>query len=544
MTLPAFSDGRNPANPHAALRLHNARRMRFTVALALVAAVVLGLGAAARAQSTPSTTVTPTTCTGLLAGDPIGLAFPDSNGNLQSVATQWVPFVFNRAECECATTDVVLQLQLKPMALPLGTNAVNQLWLGNSCDNYSTRTLNTVCQQQMTNDIGPTSFNNGAPTDANGFVDIHIPARPLTTIGQTGAACSQTQVQNDIFVYSITSGNPSSPDAECHLALTEQLQGSAPAQNLSAQSGDSAVTVNWSAPAVSSLQPYWYQILCADSCGNPVAGHGGTLGYSVCLNGQLFRRPLPTASSLGTTTTDDGGVTPTDLLAAASLPNSGLGTEATGADGGNSDAGSCGAVSMDMGFTDGGTPVFPFGTLDPKFLCGNVIMQQGTGNYSSRITGLTNGQTYFFAVVAIDQWGNPNLSEVVQGTAAPTEDLYRRYWDEGGRAHGFCFIATAAFGSYEDRYVKVLRQFRDEVLLPTESGREFVDWYYANSPPVADFIARHKSARIGTQLALWPIIGAAAFWLYTSTWLKLLLLVGVVALVLRRRRIRRARQLA
>ena len=53
---------------------------------------------------------------------------------------------------------------------------------------------------------------------------------------------------------------------------------------------------------------------------------------------------------------------------------------------------------------------------------------------------------------------------------------------------GRCFIATAAFGSYEAPEVKVLRRFRDSVLKRTETGRSFVAFYYKNSPRWVEFM--------------------------------------------------------
>ncbi len=74
---------------------------------------------------------------------------------------------------------------------------------------------------------------------------------------------------------------------------------------------------------------------------------------------------------------------------------------------------------------------------------------------------------------------------------------------------GGCFIATAAYGSYLHPFVKVLRAFRDKVLLVSPPGRSFVKWYYSVSPPIADVIARHNALKAAVRIALLPAIGLA-----------------------------------
>lgn len=76
---------------------------------------------------------------------------------------------------------------------------------------------------------------------------------------------------------------------------------------------------------------------------------------------------------------------------------------------------------------------------------------------------------------------------------------------------GSCFIATAAYGSYLDPHVVVLRRFRDRVLLATAPGRAFVDFYYATSPPVADFIRDSAVLRAAVRAALTPVVYALAY---------------------------------
>ncbi len=76
----------------------------------------------------------------------------------------------------------------------------------------------------------------------------------------------------------------------------------------------------------------------------------------------------------------------------------------------------------------------------------------------------------------------------------------------GSGGKGGCFIATAAYGSYLDPHVEVLRGFRDDVLMENPLGRSFVDFYYMVSPPMADFIARHETLRTAARIVLTPIV--------------------------------------
>ncbi|MBM4444527.1 MAG: right-handed parallel beta-helix repeat-containing protein [Chloroflexi bacterium] len=116
--------------------------------------------------------------------------------------------------------------------------------------------------------------------------------------------------------------------------------------------------------------------------------------------------------------------------------------------------------------------------------------------------------------------------------------------DDGIGSVAACFIATAAYGSSLDPRLQTFRDFRDQYLMPNPPGRALVRLYYRHSPPAADFIARHDSLRAAVRVGLLPLLGMSAFFVSTTLWQKLAVLVFAAAAlaaltVLIRRRTRR-----
>jgi len=72
---------------------------------------------------------------------------------------------------------------------------------------------------------------------------------------------------------------------------------------------------------------------------------------------------------------------------------------------------------------------------------------------------------------------------------------------------GFCFIATAAYGTETASELDILRDFRDQVLLQNALGSRLVEAYYKVSPPVADFIARNDFLRaVVREVLIDPVV--------------------------------------
>ena len=69
-----------------------------------------------------------------------------------------------------------------------------------------------------------------------------------------------------------------------------------------------------------------------------------------------------------------------------------------------------------------------------------------------------------------------------------------------------CFIATAAYGTPFSEEIDVLRNWRDDFLEASYSGRLFIRTYYSLSPSVADNISESVGKRKIVRTALGPIV--------------------------------------
>jgi len=75
-----------------------------------------------------------------------------------------------------------------------------------------------------------------------------------------------------------------------------------------------------------------------------------------------------------------------------------------------------------------------------------------------------------------------------------------------GGGGGWCFIATAAYGTPMAEEVVALKEFRDEHLLTNKAGKAFVRFYYKHSPGYADFIRNKPALRAIVRTGLKPLL--------------------------------------
>lgn len=144
-----------------------------------------------------------------------------------------------------------------------------------------------------------------------------------------------------------------------------------------------------------------------------------------------------------------------------------------------------------------------------------VRVPKDTGYYGNavgvRIT-TTDGELSYTEETTVSLPNLTNSMTWAEDSASYASIEYLTQDDTGGitldKPSG-CFIATAAYGEYDEPGVMLLRRFRDQVLLTNAPGQWFVTTYYRLSPPIADVIAVHPALRLCTRVALLPLQGAA-----------------------------------
>ena len=124
------------------------------------------------------------------------------------------------------------------------------------------------------------------------------------------------------------------------------------------------------------------------------------------------------------------------------------------------------------------------------------------------VWGLEPQTRYYLSLTAYDFSRNESdfsweVSAITGDDPAPTPIS-----DSGG--DGGCFIATAAYGSYLNPHVKILRHFRDEFLISNSLGRKFVHLYYQYGPRIAKHLEKYSFLQFLTRQALLPLIGMSS----------------------------------
>ena len=166
--------------------------------------------------------------------------------------------------------------------------------------------------------------------------------------------------------------------------------------------------------------------------------------------------------------------------------------------------------------------------------------QSATATISASVptqSGITLGGTVTSVADVVSSVADPNMAD---NSSLVTLTSRTQSTVGGGSGGSGCFIATAAYGSYLDPHVRVLREFRDHHLMSSVAGRHVVQFYYQHSPGLAAVIGRSRPLRAMTRWILTPLVFAIE---YPTSYAGLGMLFAIAAAVgLRSRVLHRRRR--
>jgi len=134
------------------------------------------------------------------------------------------------------------------------------------------------------------------------------------------------------------------------------------------------------------------------------------------------------------------------------------------------------------------------------------------GSYLLQVTGLS-GLLVHTANVTIQVTSSSTTVTSISGTS--TSGTSTSGTSTGIVVGPKCLIATATYGSELAPEVQLLRNFRDNSIMKTQSGSNFMlafnAWYYSFSPYVATYLNTHWVERTVMKGVLYPLIGILYF---------------------------------
>ncbi|MEO2264453.1 MAG: CFI-box-CTERM domain-containing protein [Nitrosopumilus sp.] len=133
---------------------------------------------------------------------------------------------------------------------------------------------------------------------------------------------------------------------------------------------------------------------------------------------------------------------------------------------------------------------------------------------------LINEKLYTFAYSnTVDNFDNElsKFNESLDSFKILSQEIPEEPVTENG---GGCLIATATYGSEMALEVQQLRELRDNILLQTESGTNFMntfnDIYYSFSPVIADYERENPVFKEVVKLAITPMISSLSILNYVD----------------------------
>jgi peptidyl-prolyl cis-trans isomerase B (cyclophilin B) len=156
----------------------------------------------------------------------------------------------------------------------------------------------------------------------------------------------------------------------------------------------------------------------------------------------------------------------------------------------------------------------------------NVYQTEAVGNFELNdmalkikfleVMILSEQKSYTFAYSnTVDNFNNevPKFKESLDSfKISSQENSIVKTSETSTEEGGGCLIATATYGSEMATEVQQLRELRDNTLLTTESGTQFMetfnDIYYSFSPTIADMERENPLFKEAVKLAITPMISS------------------------------------
>ena len=188
--------------------------------------------------------------------------------------------------------------------------------------------------------------------------------------------------------------------------------------------------------------------------------------------------------------------------------------------------------------------------IEIKDASGNIILirtitSDSNGNFSLKFkvpNSATSGEfdivtnfeisgEPFSETTSVDEYGlivdseNIETSQIACGTGTIEKDGIcmpdtTKQESEKSSKGGGCLIATATYGSEMALEIQQLRELRDNSLLQTKSGTQFMqyfnDFYYSFSPIIADYERENPVFREMAKIAITPMISSLSLLNYVD----------------------------
>jgi hypothetical protein len=497
---------------------------RCWLGLALAASIV-AMGAGPRAARADIPAGAGTLNSEIRIPDPT--VVPPKPPSYRRPSTTEALFEFNVAHCLCSADqpafflsnfDAYTTISGASKPTPLANHSV-QLWVGQGCDDLTTR--NMSCLQ----------LKNQTITDYDSIFthpDFVLPIQPVIDV--TGPVCGATQGSSAVWFLVDSTGTGTPLDSAFSLAVPFDKQPPPLPTNLTADKAEGAIQLSWDLPAASTSDILYFQALCQDTTS------GGPVGTNYMLSPQ-YQRPADVCGI------DQSGV-PITMVHVA--PSSTI--DAAPPDGAPDGApdGSPFIIDAAPPLIDAAPPdaspaqmVDPasFEGLNPAFLC----KQEGGTVNSMRIQGLNNGTPYRVILLSIDKSGNAVGAQFIETiTPQAVNDVWEDLHQGNSQVEsGFCLISD----TYGDGgpITSSMRAFRDGTLGATSWGRALVRFYYAHVAWLGAWARAHWYVRVLFAIVLAPLVVFALAWHVLTLPGLVLLAVGALWWRRRKRGVRRAR---